>query len=102
MRSSGLPVLGLFGLPVYHHAEAKAVDLARYWLERIGLVDRADEDAGTLPYGDQRRLEFARAMFTEPCLLCLYEPAARLNPRVNDRLNQSHIFIPAQHNIGQH
>jgi branched-chain amino acid transport system ATP-binding protein len=100
MRASGFTLLGLFGLPVYRHAEAKAVDLARYWLERIGLVDRADQDAGTLPYGDQRRLEIARAMCTEPCLLCLDEPAAGLNPRETEDLNQLLVFIRDHEKIG--
>ena len=100
MRASGFTLLGLFGLPVYRHAEAKAVDLARYWLERIGLVDRADDDAGTLPYGDQRRLEIARAMCTEPCLLCLDEPAAGLNPRETEDLNQLLLFIRDHQKIG--
>jgi branched-chain amino acid transport system ATP-binding protein len=100
MRASGFTLLGLFGLPVYRHAEAKAVDLARYWLERIGLVDRADQDAGTLPYGDQRRLEIARAMCTEPCLLCLDEPAAGLNPRETEDLNQLLVFIRDHQKIG--
>jgi branched-chain amino acid transport system ATP-binding protein len=100
MRASGFTLLGLFGLPVYRHAEAKAVDLARYWLERIGLVDRADDDAGTLPYGDQRRLEIARAMCTEPCLLCLDEPAAGLNPRETEDLNQLLVFIRDHEKIG--
>jgi branched-chain amino acid transport system ATP-binding protein len=100
MRASGFTLLGLFGLPVYRNAEAKAVDLARYWLERIGLVDRADQDAGTLPYGDQRRLEIARAMCTEPCLLCLDEPAAGLNPRETEDLNQLLVFIRDHEKIG--
>jgi branched-chain amino acid transport system ATP-binding protein len=100
MRASGFTVLGLFGMPVYHHAEAKAVDLARYWLDRIGLVDRADDDAGTLPYGDQRRLEIARAMCTEPCLLCLDEPAAGLNPRETEDLNQLLVRIRDHEKIG--
>jgi branched-chain amino acid transport system ATP-binding protein len=97
MRASGFTVLGLFGLPVYRHAESTAVELARYWLERIGLVDRADDDAGTLPYGDQRRLEIARAMCTEPCLLCLDEPAAGLNPRESAELNQLLLSIRQEH-----
>ncbi len=100
MRASGFTLLGLFGLPIYRHAEAKAVDLARYWLEHIGLVDRADQDAGTLPYGDQRRLEIARAMCTEPCLLCLDEPAAGLNPRETEDLNQLLVFIRDHEKIG--
>src|SRR5260221_14072904 len=97
MRSSGLPVLGLFGLPVYRHAEAKAVDLARYWLERNGLVDRADDDAGTLPYGDQRRREIAGAVCTRPCVLSLVGPAARINPRGRDGLNELALVILGHH-----
>jgi branched-chain amino acid transport system ATP-binding protein len=100
MRASGFTLFGLFGLPVYRHAEAAAVELARYWLERIGLVDRADDDAGTLPYGDQRRLEIARAMCTRPCLLCLDEPAAGLNPRETEDLNQLLTFIRDHEKIG--
>jgi branched-chain amino acid transport system ATP-binding protein len=100
MRASGFTVFGLFGLPGYRHAEAKAVDLARYWLDRINLIARADDDAGTLPYGDQRRLEIARAMCTEPCLLCLDEPAAGLNPRETEDLNQLLCFIRDHEKIG--
>jgi branched-chain amino acid transport system ATP-binding protein len=100
MRASGFTVFGLFGLPVYHHAEKAAIELACYWLDRIGLVARADEDAGTLPYGDQRRLEIARAMCTEPHLLCLDEPAAGLNPRETDELNQLLVFIRDHEKIG--
>jgi branched-chain amino acid transport system ATP-binding protein len=58
-----------------------------YWLTKIGLVDRADDPAGDLPYGAQRRLEIARAMCTHPVLLCLDEPAAGLNPRESADLN---------------
>ena len=57
------------------------MERAKYWLDKVGLIDRADDPAGDLPYGAQRRLEIARAMCTEPVLLCLDEPAAGLNPR---------------------
>ena len=59
----------------------------RFWLDTIGLIDRADDPAGDLPYGDQRRLEIVRAMCTDPVLLCLDEPAAGLNPRESLELN---------------
>jgi branched-chain amino acid transport system ATP-binding protein len=49
------------------------------WLEEVGLTERADDPAGDLPYGGQRRLEIARAMCTDPELLCLDEPAAGLD-----------------------
>jgi branched-chain amino acid transport system ATP-binding protein len=81
MRASGWTVLGLVGAPVYRAAEAAAVERAKYWLDKVALIDRADDPAGDLPYGAQRRLEIARAMCTQPQLLCLDEPAAGLNPR---------------------
>lgn len=100
MRASGFTLLGLFGAPAYRKAEGKAVEVARYWLDRIGLTARADEDAGNMPYGDQRRLEIARAMCTEPHLLCLDEPAAGLNPRESNELNELLKFIRDEHRIG--
>jgi branched-chain amino acid transport system ATP-binding protein len=87
MIASGFSILGVLGLPVYRHAQKAAIDKAKYWLDRIGLMDRADDPAGDLPYGAQRRLEIARAMCTEPKLLCLDEPAAGLNPRESLELN---------------
>lgn len=100
MRASGYTVLGLFGYKGYRDAEAEAVDLARYWLDRINLTDKADWEAGNLPYGDQRRLEIARAMCTEPVLLCLDEPAAGLNPRESHELNTLLTYIRDHHQIG--
>ncbi len=87
MVASGFTVLGLLGSPTYSRAEADAIDKARYWLDRVGLADRADDPAGALPYGAQRRLEIARAMCTDPVLLCLDEPAAGLNNRESAELN---------------
>jgi branched-chain amino acid transport system ATP-binding protein len=75
------------------------VELARYWLDRIRLTDRADWEAGNLPYGAQRRLEIARAMCTKPVLLCLDEPAAGLNPRESAELNELLIDIRDKENI---
>jgi branched-chain amino acid transport system ATP-binding protein len=87
MKASSYTIGGLFGLPGYKRSEGDALDRARTWLSRIGLLDRADRPAGDLPYGAQRRLEIARAMCTEPELLCLDEPAAGLNPRESLELN---------------
>ena len=88
MRASGFTVLGALGLPSYGQAERAAIDRARYWLDKIALTARADDPAGALPYGAQRRLEIARAMCTEPVLLCLDEPAAGLNPRESAELSR--------------
>jgi len=93
MLASGYTVLGLLGLPPYASAERAALDKARNWLERFGLLDRADDPAGELPYGAQRRLEIARAMCTDPVLLCLDEPAAGLNPRESAELNELLLVI---------
>ena len=93
MIASGFSVLGLLGIGPYRADEAKAIEKAKYWLDKIGLTDRADDPAGDLPYGDQRRLEIARAMCTDPLLLCLDEPAAGLNPRESLELNQLLLSI---------
>jgi len=100
MQASGMSVFGLLGLQRYRSAEMAAVDKARGWLERIGLVPDADRAAGELPYGAQRRLEIARAMCTEPRLLCLDEPAAGLNPRESAELNDLLVSIRERDQIG--
>jgi branched-chain amino acid transport system ATP-binding protein len=87
MKASGFTILGLLGLPAYKTAAADAIEKARYWLEKADLIDRADDPAGDLSYGAQRRLEIARAMCTGPELLCLDEPAAGLNPKESLTLN---------------
>ncbi len=93
MIASGFTIGGIFGLATYRNAEKAAVDKAAAWLERIDLLDRADDAAGDLPYGAQRRLEIARAMCTNPELLCLDEPAAGLNPRESQELNELLLSI---------
>lgn len=97
MRASGMTFLGLIGAPTFTNAENRAIDRARYWLDRMRLLDRADEAAGNLAYGDQRRLEIARAMCSEPALLCLDEPAAGLNARESAALNEALLAIRADH-----
>jgi branched-chain amino acid transport system ATP-binding protein len=87
MLASGYTILGLLGIGRYSAEAKNAIELARYWLEKADLIDRADDPAGDLPYGAQRRLEIARAMCTGPELLCLDEPAAGLNPKESLTLN---------------
>jgi branched-chain amino acid transport system ATP-binding protein len=98
MLASGFTVLGVIGAPSYRAREAEAIERAKYWLDKIGLIDRADDPAGELPYGAQRRLEIARAMCTDPILLCLDEPAAGLNPRESADLNTLLNAIRDTHN----
>ena len=87
MKASGFTILGLIGVGSYAKEANDAVEVARFWLEKADLIDRADDPAGDLPYGAQRRLEIARAMCTGPKMLCLDEPAAGLNPRESQALN---------------
>jgi branched-chain amino acid transport system ATP-binding protein len=88
MRASGFTFGAILGIGGFARAEVEAVDLARHWLKRVDLLSRADAPAGDLPYGDQRKLEIARAMCTGPLLLCLDEPAAGLNARESEGLNE--------------
>ncbi len=95
--ASGYTFGGLLGLKGYKRAEQEAIERSASWLREIGLLDRADDPAGDLPYGAQRRLEIARAMCTGPVLLCLDEPAAGLNPRESGELNTLLLKIREEH-----
>jgi ABC-type branched-subunit amino acid transport system ATPase component len=95
MKASGFTVLGLLGFKTYRDASRESIEFAQHWLEKADLIDRADDPAGDLPYGAQRRLEIARAMCTGPELLCLDEPAAGLNPRESAALNELLLGIRA-------
>jgi len=97
MLASGFSLLGILGMTPFRKAEDAAIERATHWLETINLVERADDPAGDLPYGDQRRLEIARAMCTDPVLLCLDEPAAGLNPRESAELSELLIAIRDRH-----
>jgi branched-chain amino acid transport system ATP-binding protein len=95
MAASGYTLLGLLGIGRYAASERGAIDKARHWLDTIGLLERADDPAAELPYGAQRRLEIARAMCTDPVLLCLDEPAAGLNARESAALSELLLSILA-------
>lgn len=99
MLASGYTVAGILGLASFRHAEQRAIERAKYWLEKMRLIDRADDPASSLPYGAQRRLEIARCMCMRPLLLCLDEPAAGLNPRESDELNQLLLDIRDEEGI---
>ncbi|MDE1147422.1 MAG: high-affinity branched-chain amino acid ABC transporter ATP-binding protein LivG [Azospirillaceae bacterium] len=100
MRKSVLSIAGLLNLKGWRAAEEQAVETAHDWLRRLDLLAVADEEAGTLSYGMQRRVEIARAMSTNPLLLCLDEPAAGLNPRETRALADLLAGIRAEHGIG--
>jgi len=100
MRASYFCFAGLLNLPVYRKAEQAGIEKARLWLERMGLQAVANRAAGTLPYGMQRRLEIARAMCADPCLLCLDEPAAGLNPNESAALRVLLAKIRDEYKIG--
>lgn len=90
---------GVMNTRGYREAENRALDRAFYWLENVNLVSSANRLAGTLSYGQQRRLEIARAMCTRPELICLDEPAAGLNPVETDALSQILHRLRADHRI---
>lgn len=79
---------GLLKTPGFRRAERQALERAGFWLEKVGLTELANRSAGNLAYGQQRHLEIARCMCTQPKILMLDEPAAGLNPKETEELNQ--------------
>ena len=100
MIASGFSILGLINAPSFLKKEKEAVEISKYWLDIINLTNRADDNAGDLPYGDQRKLEIVRAMCINPHLLCLDEPAAGLNAKESAELNKLLLFIKNEKKTG--
>jgi len=92
-------VAGIFNTAAYRKAEKQALDRAFYWLEVVEMVECANRLAGTLSYGQQRRLEIARAMCTRPEMICLDEPAAGLNPVETQALSRILRLLRQQHGV---
>lgn len=92
-------IRGMLNTKHYRASEKRALDNAYYWLEVVNLTEDANRLAGDLPYGNQRRLEIARAMCTEPKLVCLDEPAAGLNPRETVELSTLIRHLRDKHNV---
>lgn len=92
-------IAGLLKTPDYRRREQQSLERARYWLDRVGLLDVANREAGNLAYGQQRRLEIARCMVTEPKLLMLDEPAAGLNPAETKELDYLIVSLKEDYNV---
>ena len=90
---------GLFKTGGFRRDERAALDFATEWLDRVRLTEVANRVAGTLAYGQQRRLEIARCMMTRPSLLMLDEPAAGLNPRETEELEALLSQLRQEHSI---
>jgi branched-chain amino acid transport system ATP-binding protein len=90
---------GIFKTTNFRRSEAAAVERAWFWLKFMGMEQFANQEAGTLPYGQQRRLEVARAMASRPRLICLDEPAAGLNRQESEELNQLILKLRKEHDV---
>ncbi|KTS75268.1 high-affinity branched-chain amino acid ABC transporter ATP-binding protein LivG [Pantoea sp. BS_4] len=90
---------GLLKTPAFRRSEGEALDRAATWLERVGLLDMANRQAGNLAYGQQRRLEIARCMVTRPEILMLDEPAAGLNPKETHELDALIAELRGEHKV---
>ncbi|MGY5451734.1 high-affinity branched-chain amino acid ABC transporter ATP-binding protein LivG [Agarivorans sp. MS3-6] len=92
-------IAGLLKTPSFKKSEADALAFAEYWLAKVGLTEFANRKAGNLAYGQQRRLEIARCMVTRPEILMLDEPAAGLNPKETDDLDNLIMDLRANESV---
>ena len=90
---------GLFKTPSFRKSEKAATERAAFWLDKVGLTEFANREAGNLAYGQQRRLEIARCMVTNPELLMLDEPAAGLNPKETRELDELISDLRTSHDV---
>ncbi|MBE7927025.1 MULTISPECIES: high-affinity branched-chain amino acid ABC transporter ATP-binding protein LivG [Pseudomonadaceae] len=90
---------GLLKTSSFRKSEREAMDFAAHWLEQVNLTEVANRPAGTLAYGQQRRLEIARCMMTRPRILMLDEPAAGLNPKETEDLKALISLLRDSHNV---
>src|SRR5690606_12723000 len=92
-------IAGLMKTPALRRRERDAMYFSAHWLEQVNLTDVANRPAGTLAYGQQRRLEIARCMMTRPRILMLDEPAAGLNPRETEDLKALIGMLRHDHDV---
>jgi branched-chain amino acid transport system ATP-binding protein len=97
-RMHATPLDAAFRLGRHNREEAEGLEQARYWLRYVGLRGRENEQARNLPYGDQRRLEIARALAGRPKLLLLDEPTAGMNP--SETRQMTDLFAQVRRELG--
>lgn len=90
---------GIFQTKSFKISEKEAEEQAWDWLTFMGLESVGNQEAGTLPYGQQRKLEIARAMASRPSLICLDEPAAGLNTQETEELNTLILKLKNEHQM---
>jgi branched-chain amino acid transport system ATP-binding protein len=99
-RQRSGPISAMLGMPWQRREERESTQAAFHLLHDVGLPNRANELAGSLAYGEQRRLEIARALGTNPGVLLLDEPAAGTNPAEKRDLAQLIQRINVERSIG--
>jgi branched-chain amino acid transport system ATP-binding protein len=98
MRVNRSMFAGILNTKGFRESEEEALQRAFYWLGVVNLTEFANRLAGELSYGQQRRLEIARAMCTNPEIVCLDEPAAGLNPSETEELTSMIRYLRDKHN----